>query len=129
MQIIKKKIVVFTELNAWKEGHKLVVMIYQFTKSFPHQEIFGLILQMRRCAISITSNIAEGFNRRSLKEKIQFYFVALGSVAEIQSQLILAKDIGYLSLKDFEKLYSQSVEVHKLIYGLIKSTKRREKSP
>ena len=83
----------FTDLNAWKEGHKLVLMIYNFTKNFPKEEIFGLVSQMRRCSVSITSNIAEGFSRQSYKEKAQFYAISLGSVTELQNQLLIAKDI------------------------------------
>ena len=71
------KIKSFVDLDAWKEGHKLVLVIYNLTKAFPHEEAFGLNSQMRRCAVSITSNIAEGFSRQSYKEKIQFYSISL----------------------------------------------------
>ncbi|MEI8061252.1 MAG: four helix bundle protein [Candidatus Berkelbacteria bacterium] len=119
----KKPINSFTDLDAWKEAHKLVVMIYKITQSFPKEEIFGLTNQIRRAAISITSNIAEGFSRQSYKDKVQFYSIALGSLTELQSQVLAAKDVGYLNLVDFTKLSDQSVIAHKILSGLIKSSK------
>lgn len=118
-----KKIKSFTDLQAWKEGHKLVIMIYEVTKKFPKEEIFGLVNQLRRCAVSITSNIAEGFGRQGSKEKIQFYFVARGSVIELQNQIVVARDVGYISNQEFKEVADQSVTVHKLVNGLIKSIK------
>ena len=82
------KIKSFTDLNAWKEGHKLVLMIYGITKQFPKEEIFGLTSQIRRCVVSITLNIAEGFSRQSYKEKVRFYSISLGSITELQNQLL-----------------------------------------
>lgn len=118
------KIQSFTDLNAWKEGHKLVLMIYNITKIFPKEELFGLVSQMRRCAVSITSNLAEGFSRQSYKEKIQFYSTAQGSVTELQNQLLIAKDVGFVKTRDmFQNLWDNSVIVHKLINGLIKKSK------
>ncbi len=119
----KQKIQKFTDLNAWKEGHKLVLMIYNVTKNFPREELFGLVSQLRRCAVSITSNIAEGFSRQSYKEKINFYSTALGSVTELQNQILVAKDVCYLSQEKFQEIAEQSVIVHKLINGLIKYLK------
>ena len=78
MENEKLKIKSFTDLNAWKEGHKLVLIIYRVTEKFPRKEIFGLISQMKRCAISITSNIAEGFSRNTNKDKYQFYCMSQG---------------------------------------------------
>lgn len=120
----KSKIKSFTDLNAWKKAHKLVLMIYKITKEFPKEEIFGLVSQMRRAVVSITSNIAEGFSRQSKKEKIQFYSIAKGSLTEIQNQLLIAKDIGYISKKDFQFIAEQSIEVNKLLNGLIRYLKR-----
>ena len=111
------------DLNAWKEGHKLVLNIYKITKEFPREETFGLISQMRRCAVSITSNIAEGFSRQSYKEKSQFYSISQGSVTELQNQLLIAKDVGYITEDEFKKNAEQSVTVHKIINGLIKSSR------
>lgn len=113
----------FTDLSSWKEGHKLVLSIYKITNKFPTKEQFGLTIQLKRAAVSVTSNIAEGFSRISIKEKIQFYYISLGSVSEIQNQLIIAKDIKYLSIKSYNILYNQSVLVHKLINGSIKALK------
>src|SRR3989338_7264449 len=89
----------FTDLRVWQEGHKLVLMVYRETKHFPDEERFGLTSQVRRSAVSVTSNIAEGFGRFSYKEKLQFYHTSLGSLFELQNQLIIARDIGYLSQK------------------------------
>ncbi|MEK7508228.1 MAG: four helix bundle protein [Patescibacteria group bacterium] len=113
----------FTDLDAWKEGHKLVLMIYKVTKDFPKEEMFGLVSQVRRCAVSITSNIAEGFSRWSYKEKAQFYSIALGSVTELQSQLLIARDVGYVSNEKFNEIAERTIKVHKIINGLIKSSK------
>lgn len=114
----------FTDIIAWQEGHKIVLEIYKVTKSFPKEELFGLVSQMRRCSVSITSNIAEGFGRSSYKEKTQFYFIALGSVTELQNQLLIARDVGLLTKNDFSELANRLVSVHKLINGLIKGAKK-----
>jgi len=111
----------FTQLNTWQQGHKFVLLIYEITGKFPNSEKFGLVNQMRRAAVSVTSNIAEGFCRNSRKEKIQFYRTSLGSLTEIQNQLIIAKDLALIKYEDFEKAFEQSVTVSKLINGLIKS--------
>ena len=115
----------FQELGAWKEGHRLVLDIYLITKSFPKDEIFGLISQLRRAVVSITSNIAEGFGRQGFKEKTHFYSIARGSVTEVQNQLIIAKDVGYITKEVFEKIVHQAVLVRKIIHGLIKSSQLR----
>jgi len=119
-----KKIRSFVDLDAWKEAHKFVLMIYNATKDFPSEEKFGLANQMRWAGVSITSNIAEGFSRQSRKEKFQFYSMAKGSVTEIQNQLLIARDVGYLEGEDFNKLTEQSVKVAKLINGLMRYCKK-----
>ena len=121
-----QKIKSFTHLNTWKEGHKLVLHIYDVTKKFPSMESYGLIDQMRRAAVSITSNIAEGFSRQSKKEKLKFYYISKGSLTEIQNQLIIAKDIKYISSDNFNKIAENTVIVGKLLSGLIKSAKTKK---
>jgi len=113
----------FTDLNAWKQAHILVLHVYKLTKGFPKDEQFGLINQLRRAVVSITSNIAEGFSRSSYKEKSQFYSMALGSLTEVQNQLIIARDLKYISNTEFSKLIDQSIIVSKLLNGLIKKSK------
>jgi four helix bundle protein len=118
-----EKIQSFTSLNAWRNGHGLVLSIYKTTKNFPKEELFGLKNQIRRAAVSITSNIAEGFSRQSYKEKVQFYSMALGSLTELQNQLLISRNVGYLENNNFQKIGSDTVVAHKLINGLIKSSK------
>lgn len=118
-----KKIKSFTDLVVWEKGHELVLDVYKITKNFPKEEIFGITNQIRRCAVSITSNIAEGFSRQSYKDKAQFYSIALGSLTELQNQLLISKDVNYISPETFKEIADKSVIVHKLLNGLIKSTK------
>lgn len=122
MQNSNPKIYAFTDLIVWQESHKLVLMIYTTTRKFPKEEIFGLTSQMRRSAVSITSNIAEGFARRSNKEKLQFYAIARGSLIELESPLLIARDIKYLPAGDFENIYRQIVNSHQLINAFINRT-------
>ena len=118
---MNNKIKSFTDLIVWQEAHKLALEIYKITKNFPKEETYSLTDQMKRCSISISSNIAEGFSRQGKKEKIQFYFTAKESLTELQNQLLLAKDVKYLRLESFKSLAEQTVTVHKLMNGLVKS--------
>ncbi len=115
----------FTDLNTWQEGHKLVVLIYALTKAFPKEEAFGLTNQLRRAAVSVTSNIAEGFSRQTAADRIHFYIMSQGSLTEAQNQVLVARDVGYLSNRAFQELAAQTVKAHKLLTGLIKSTRQR----
>ncbi len=109
----------FTDLNVWKEGHKLVIMVYKITKTFPKEETYSMIDQMRRAVSSITANIAEGFGRQGYKEKVQFYYLAQGSLIELKNFIIIAKDVNYLKQVEFETLMNQANLTHKLLQGLI----------
>jgi len=113
----------FQDLGAWREGHKLVLLVYTASNFFPKEETYGLKSQVRRAAVSITSNIAEGFSRKSYREKTQFYSISQGSVTELQNQLIIAKDVGYIDERAFAELYQQADLVHKIVHGLIKHSK------
>ena len=115
------KIKNFTDLIVWQEAHKLVLDIYKITKLFPKAEIYSLTSQMCRCAVSISSNIAEGFSRKSIKEKTQFYYISKGSLTELQNQLIIAKDLTYIEEEIYKNLESQTILVHKLLNGLIRA--------
>jgi four helix bundle protein len=117
------KIKSFTDLDVWKIGHSFVVDIYKQTGCFPKEEIYGLTSQMRRAAVSTTSNIAEGFGRQGYKEKIQFYYLAQGSLVELKNQLLIARDIGYLEENVFISLAEQANRTHMLLQGFIRKTK------
>lgn len=118
-----RKITKFTDLIVWQEGHKLVLMIYRATESFPDREKYCLSDQLRRAVVSFTSNIAEGFAKKSSKEKNKFYGTSQTSLIEVQNQLLIAKDVGYLNAADFKKIAEQTVACHKMIIGLIKATR------
>lgn len=119
----KGKIKTFTDLKTWQESHGLVINIYKTTKKFPRNEIYGLTNQMRRSTVSITSNIAEGFGRQGMKEKIQFYYLAQGSLMELKNQLLITRDVNYLNKKQFSKLAVQANAAHALLQGLIRKSK------
>lgn len=87
----------FRDLNVWKNGKELVLEIYSVTANFPKQEMFGLVSQMRRAAVSVPSNIAEGFNRSHKKEYKRFLNMALGSIAELETQTEIAFELEYLN--------------------------------
>src|SRR3989338_6768523 len=116
------KIKDFTDLDTWKIAHDLVLSIYKTSKKFPDSEKFGLVSQIQRASVSITSNIAEGFGRQSYREKVQFYYLAHGSLTEVKNQLLLSKDLGYIS-KDFERVMEKLVTSQRLLQGLIKTSK------
>lgn len=126
MNTIYKKIYKFTDLVVWQEGHKLVLMIYSLIKQFPIDEKFGLADQLKRAVVSVTSNIAEGFAKKSSKEKNQYYNRSVGSLTEIQNQLIIGKDIDIISQESYLRVTEQSLIVHKLLNGLIRSTRLKE---
>lgn len=106
------KINKFTDLEVWKEAHKLVLLIYRVTQTFPKEEIYGLVSQLRRAAVSIESCIAEGFSRYHYKDRLNFYYDARGSIGEVESQSITAKDLKFMSEEDFEKF---SIKLKKLV--------------
>jgi four helix bundle protein len=109
------------DLDVWKKAIEFVAEIYKITRNFPKDEIYGLTSQIRRAAVSIPSNIAEGAARNSTKEFIQFLYIALGSASETETQLIIAKEIGYIE-KVEEKL-DEIERIRKMILGLIRHLK------
>lgn len=118
-----EKIKSFHDLRVWQEAHLLVVLIYGTTKGFPKEEQFGLTNQIRRAAVSITSNLAEGFGRETIKDRVHFYIMSIGSLNEIQSQLLVARDVGYLHDKSWLELENKIIIVNKMLNGLIKKSR------
>jgi four helix bundle protein len=111
----------FEDLRAWQCSMSLALEIYRTTNDFPKHEIYGLTSQLRRAAVSVPSNIAEGKGRNSDKELCQFLNHARGSVCEVQTQLMLAQRIGYLDKLQGDRLLAQAAEVVRLLNGLIRS--------
>lgn len=122
---MNKEIKNFTDLDAWKVNHELVLRVYKITKKFPQDERFGLIDQLRRAAISITANIAEVWGRYHFADKIRFYYQARGSNCEVQNFIILAKDLGYSNLNDYNQLKNKIFQGFKVINGLIRSVEKQ----
>lgn len=110
----------YIELDVWKEARLLVNIVYKITKKFPKEESYGLTNQMRRCAISIPSNIAEGCGRRTSADTIRFLHISRGSFYELETQLYLALDQNYIEIEENDNLLNQIVNCKKLLNGFIK---------
>jgi len=115
----------YHSLIAHQKADVLAMGIYQATKGFPQEELFGLVNQMRRSAISVPANIAEGYSRRWSKEKVRFYNIAQGSLVELRYYIEFSEKLGYITVIDFKELISQIDEVAKLLCGLIRSTNNK----
>jgi four helix bundle protein len=113
----------FNEIVAWQKSHELVLMVYTLTAQYPKHELFGLVSQSRRCAVSIPSNIAEGFKRKSKNDSVHFYNMAESSLEELKYQLLLARDLKYINETEYQRVLVLSEETGRLINGWIKVQK------
>lgn len=113
------------DLEVWKLAIDFVTELYVLTKQFPEEEKFGLTSQMRRASVSIPSNIAEGAARQSDKEFIQFLYIALGSIVELETQLIIAFNLKYITKYQFDQFITKQEHLAKMLNGLIKFIKNR----
>ena len=118
------RIIKFTDLDAWREAHKLTLLIYEITNKFPKSELYGLISQLRRAAVSIEACIAEGFSRFHYKDRLNFYYDARGSLGEVESELIDAKDLKFIDQDVFGEIIDQTEKTGKILGGLIRSTEK-----
>ena len=109
----------FKELRVWAKAHELTLMIYRLTREFPRDEIYGLISQMRRSAVSIGANIAEGCGRRTDGEMARFLQIARGSASETEYHLLLARDLRFLSESDYASTEKKIVEVQRMLTSLV----------
>jgi len=114
------------DLKVWQKGIELVKSIYEITQLFPSNEQFGLVSQMRRAAVSIPSNIAEGCGRNSDKELIHFLYIALGSASELETQIIISQELSLLQPEKSEQMQSLIFEIIKMTSSLIKSIRTRD---
>lgn len=116
----------YIDLDVWKESRKIVAIIYTLTRNFPKEEQFGLTSQMRRSAISIPSNIAEGCGRRTSKDTLQFLHIARGSLYELETQLYLALDIRNISNEEHKTTNNQITVCKKLLNGFMNYYKKQK---
>jgi four helix bundle protein len=111
----------FEQLEAWQYAHKLVLRMYRSSRSLPADERFGLVLQLRRAAVSVPANIAEGFKRRTSKDKVHFYNISESSLEELRYYIILCRDLEYWKDEDTQPLSAAAEQVARLLGGLIRS--------
>jgi len=115
----------YKDLKVWQKAYQLCITIYKITRHFPKEERYGLTSQIRRSAVSVPSNIAEGYGRKTTPEYIQSLFIAYGSHCELETQILLSKDLGYIKAEDFEALQKDIGEVERMLKALIKSLKSK----
>jgi len=107
----------FQQLAIWQRSHQLTLKIYQITREFPKEELYGLISQIRRSSSSVPTNIAEGCGRNSLSELNRFLIIASGSASELHYQLMLSRDLNYISTQSFLELEGDLIQIKKMIYS------------
>lgn len=113
----------YKELVVWQKSIGLVKEVFVLTSKFPHSELYGIVSQMRRAAVAIPSNIAEGYGRQSLKAYIQFYTISYGSALELETQIIIAKELNMAPAIDFNVTENLLVEVSKMLNAMISKMK------
>ena len=113
----------FTEMPVWQSAHKLVLLVYRLTNAFPREEQYALTSQLRRAAVSVSSNIAEGFGRQQSRDKARFYYNARGSLCEVEDQSLIAQDLGFLSSEHHrevkELIDATTLDLNKIIKTLV----------
>lgn len=125
METQKNKIQSYKDLIVWQKSMGLSVLVYKLTDNFPKPEMFGLVSQIRRAVVSIPSNIAEGWARKGLGEYLQFLYISYASAAEVETQLILGKELGFGKLEKYGEIEDLLLEVQKMLFVLIKKLKGR----
>jgi four helix bundle protein len=119
----------YKDLKVWQKAYQLCLEIYKNTKKFPVEERYGLTSQIRRAVISIPSNIAEGYGRRTTKEYIQSLYIAYGSICELETQILLAGDLGYIKEDVLKKLQINIGDIERMLKALVKSLENKNLNP
>ena len=114
----------YKELKVWQQSYALCLDVYRLTTGFPKEELYGLTSQARRSAVSIPSNIAEGYGRRTKPDYVRSLYIAYGSVCELETQILLSRDLGYIREKDKGFLEQKIAEVERMLKGLIKALEK-----
>ena len=116
----RRKVITFRDLIVWQKAMHLVTQIYKITNSIPKDEIYGLIPQIRRCSVSVPSNIAEGYGRNSKNDYVRYLQISNGSLFELQTQLEICLNLKYLTKSIFDEIYEQSREIERMLSSMIR---------
>lgn len=119
----------YKDLNVWQKAYQLCLDIYGITAAFPNEEKFAMTSQLRRAAVSIPSNIAEGYGRRTRADYIKFLYIAYGSTCELETQVLLTGDLGYMDGTNSKRLMDNIAEVERMLKGLMNSLEAKPLSP
>jgi len=119
----------FKELKVWQKSYKLCLKVYKITKKFPKTEVYSFTSQMRRAALSIPCNIAEGYGRKTTPDYLRFLYMSYGSICELETQILLAGDLEYIETESLSELQSDFGEVERMLKALIKSIERKNSNP
>jgi four helix bundle protein len=119
----------YKELKVWQKSYQLCLEVYRSTKEFPREERYGLTSQIRRSAVSVPSNIAEGYGRKTTREYIRSLYLAYGSNCELETQTLLSGDLGYMKVQEREKLQKDIGEIERMLKALIKSLENKHLNP
>ena len=119
----------YKDLKVWQKSYQLCLEIYKITKGFPKEETYGLTSQIRRAAVSVSCNIAEGYGRKTTPEYIRSLYIAYGSNCELETQILLSGDLGYIETSKLKKLQDEIGEVERMLKALIKSLENKHSTP
>lgn len=119
----------YKELKVWQKSYQLCLKIYKETKKYPQIEVYGLTSQMRRAALSITCNIAEGYGRKTTADYLRFLYMSYGSTCELETQILLSGDLKYLKAESLSKLQQDIGEVERMLKASIKSLEKKSLNP
>ncbi|MBR9986894.1 MAG: four helix bundle protein [Desulfosarcina sp.] len=119
----------YKELKVWQKSYKLCLHVYKITKRFPKDEMYGLTSQIRRSAVSIPSNIAEGYGRKTTIEYVRFLYIAYGSVCELETQTMISADLGYVEKERLQELRGEIGDVERMLKAMIKSLENKHLNP
>jgi len=119
----------YKELNIWQKSYKLCLHIYKVTKRFPKDEMYGLTSQIRRSAVSIPSNIAEGYGRKTTLEYVRFLYISYGSVCELETQTMISCDLGYVGKERLQELRQEIGDIKRMLKAMIKSLENKHLKP
>lgn len=119
----------YKELKVWQKAYELCLKLYKITSTFPKEERFGLISQIRRSAVSIPSNTAEGYGRKSTADYVRMLYIAYGSICELETQILLSGDLGFIDINKLGIAIQDIAEVERMLMGLIRSLEHKQSNP